>query len=90
MKEIYCDTDSAYIMKQHLNSIYGKAVTDMNKDYIVVHSDNSDGTPSTSIIFKSHICAVRKDEDDSAYILIDGGMSIYTRDNYVDIVKQLV
>lgn len=98
--EVYCDTDSEYyamkqlsertfepkqVMKLCLNSMYGKAVTDMNKDYIVVHVGEKVG-----IIFKSHICGVYKHSDGTADIYLDGGQLCYVIDKYEDIIKQLI
>ena len=102
--EVYCDTDSEYkimselsnrtlepkqAMKLFLNSMYGKTVTDMNKDYIVAHECTTDETPAVVIIFKSHICKVRRHSDGTADIFLDGSVC-YTTDKYEDIIKQLI
>lgn len=97
---VYCDTDSEYramselanrdvepkqAMKLFLNSMYGKAVTDMNKDYIIIHVGSA-----VAILFKLHICAVQKHSDGTADIYLDGGQICHTADKYEDIIKQLV
>ena len=76
-------------MKLFLNSMYGKVVTDMNKDYIVAHECTTDETPAVVIIFKSHICKVRRHGDGTADIFLDGSVC-YTADKYEDIIKQLI
>ncbi len=104
--EVYCDSQSDYqfmenlshqtvkpietMMKQHLNSIYGKVVTNMSKDYIVAHRGSDKDIQSVAIIFKSHICAVSRHEDGTADIHIDGGYAFDCTDKYEEIVKQLV
>ena len=103
--EVYCDTDKEYhlmhqlkerdlnpnnLMKCYLNSVYGKVVMDMNKDYIVVHENISDGTSTVAILFKSHICGVHKHCDGTADILLDSGACCYSIDKYEDIIKQLI
>ena len=52
---IYADTDSIKAMKTKLNSIYGKVVMNMNKDYICVSVNK---TPV--VIFKDKIVAIEK------------------------------
>lgn len=102
---IYCDTDSEYhaiqslrgsdidpkhLMKCYLNSIYGKAVMNMNKDYIVVHEQIEKDDIRVGIIFKSTISTVFKDGDGKARITLNSGYHQYVTESYEDIVKQLV
>ena len=62
---IYADTDSIKVMKTKLNSLYGKAVMDMTKDYIVVHR-----AKKPIIIFTKSILAIEKDDDGTAVIYL--------------------
>lgn len=81
---IYADTDSIKTMKTKLNSIYGKAVMNMNKDYICVSVDK---TPV--VIFKDKIVAIEKrGEKATIHCVFDAE---YCTDNkYVDVVKMIV
>lgn len=104
--EVYCDTDSDHTfmsnlmnqtveakqtMKQHLNSIYGKVIMNMNKDYIVVHEQDIDKSIHIGIIFKDKICSVLKSDDGiTARIILDNMLSLYTKEKYEDIIKQLI
>lgn len=81
---IYADTDSVKAMKTKLNSIYGKAVMDMNKDYICVSVDKS-----PVVIFKDKIVAIEK-RGEKASILCAHDVEFYTDNKYVDVVKMLV
>lgn len=83
-KMIYADTDSIKIMKTKLNSIYGKAVMTMNKDYICVRVDKS-----PVVIFKDKIVAIEK-RGDKASIVCSDAVEFYTDNKYVDVVKMLV
>lgn len=81
---IYADTDSVKAMKTKLNSIYGKAVMSMNKDYICVSVDKS-----PVVIFKDKIVAIEK-RGDKASILCTHDVEFYTDNKYVDVVKMIV
>ena len=81
---IYIDTDSIKTMKTKLNSIYGKAVMTMNKDYICVNVDKS-----PVVIFKDKIVAIEK-RGEKASILCVHDAEFYTDNKYVDVVKMLV
>ncbi len=99
---IYVDTDSEYsamktmmstpspdlktMMKLHLNSVYGKVVTNMDKNYIVVHNHNND----VGIIFKNNIAGAVKCTDGATDILFESGYIFYSKDKYEDIIKQLI
>lgn len=98
---IYCDTDSEYhtleqlcgsdtdlkqLMKCRLNNIYGKAVLNMNKDYIIIHDESS----RLGIIFKSQIAGIVNGDDGKATIILVSGRELYCTEPYADIVKQLV
>lgn len=78
--------DKINLMKCYLNSLYGKAVTDMNKNFIVVHTSADE----VGIIFKGNIAGVVKHADGTANILFDSGFTFYTIDKYEDIIKQLI
>lgn len=82
----YADTDSVKIAKTMLNSVYGKAVTEMEttRNYIVVH--NAD---EPVIIFKNSISAIERAKDDSA-IIYSTAAKFYVDEKYADVVKQLV
>lgn len=82
---IYADTDSIKTMKTKLNSVYGKAVTDMAKDYIVVHRDKK-----PMIIFTKLIIAVEKETNGTAVIYCAGSDEFWTDDKYADVIKQIV
>lgn len=84
---IYADTDSIMIMKTKLNTLYGKAVMDMAKDYIVVHPN---GSNEIGIIFKSKITGIMKHDEGTADILLESGAMFYLLDKYEDIVKRLL
>lgn len=81
---IYADTDSIKTMKTKLNSIYGKAVMAMNKNYICVSVDKS-----PVVIFKDKIVAIEK-RGEKASILCAHDVEFYTDNKYVDVVKMLV
>lgn len=81
---IYADTDSAKTMKTILNSIYGKAVMDMNRDYICVSVDKK-----PIIIFKDKIVAIEKNGD-RASIHCVSDIVYYTDNKYIDVVKMVV
>lgn len=99
---IYVDTDSEYkvmktmmatpspdlktMAKLHLNSLYGKAVTIMDKNYIVVHTNNG----QVAIIFKDKITGIFKHEDGTSDILLESGSMFNLKDKYEDIIKQLI
>jgi len=98
---IYVDTDSEYrtmktmmntpspnlksMAKLHLNSLYGKEVADMSRNYIVVHTPNGE----VSIIFKDKISGVCRHKDTVDLLLVSGSM-VYANDKYEDIIKQLI
>ena len=82
---LYADTDSVRTMKAKLNSIYGKAVTDMRKDYIVVHV-----VKNPLIIFTKSIIAVENTGDEKAIIYCAENVIFAVDEKYVDVVKQLV
>ena len=97
---IYVDTDSEYsvmktmmsspspdlkrIAKLHLNSLYGKAVTNMNKSYITIMVS---GSPV--IVFKQHIVSIEK-RGDKASIYCSNGETYDPSNKYIDIVKQIL
>ena len=81
---IYTDTDSIKAMKTKLNSLYGKAVMDMTKDYIIVHRENE-----PMVILKNYIIAVQKNNDDTAIIITVSG-AFYVDEKYADVIKQIV
>ena len=97
---IYVDTDSEYkvmktlmstptpdlktMAKLHLNNVYGKAVTDMNKNYITIMVS---GSPI--IVFKQHIVSIEK-RGDKATIYCTNGESYDPSNKYIDIVKQVL
>lgn len=81
---IYSDTDSIYTMKTKLNSIYGKAVTNMNKSYITIMVS---GSPV--IVFKQHIVSIEK-KGDKASIYCSNGEAYDPSNKYIDIVKQIL
>ena len=81
---IYADTDSIKAMKNKLNSIYGKVVMNMNKDYICVIVDKS-----PVVIFKDKIVAIEK-RGEKASIVCTDAVEFYTDNKYVDVVKMLV
>lgn len=97
---VYVDTDSEYkvmktmmstptpdlktMAKLHLNSVYGKAVTDMNKNYITIMVS---GSPV--IVFKNQIVAIEK-RGDKATIYCTNGETFDPSNKYIDIVKQLL
>lgn len=70
--------------KLHLNSLYGKAVTDMNKNYISIMAN---GAPV--IVFKHHIVSIEK-RGDKATIYCSNGESYDPSNKYIDIVKQVL
>ena len=99
---VYTDTDSEYkgmvsimedplpsptqITKLMLNSIYGKAVTKMNREYISVIVDSK-----PVVIFKDKIVAVEKGASNKAYIYTcTDSIEFHTSNNYADVIKQLV
>ena len=77
-------------MKQHLNSIYGKVVMNMNRDYIVVQVFDIDTPRRIGILFKSKISGVLKSDDGNAKIILDNMSQIITLDRYEDVIKQLI
>ena len=79
---LYEDTDSVIAMKTKLNSVYGKVVMDMTKDYIVVHR-----AKKPIIIFKKAILAVEKDDDGTAIISCAENATFYVDEKYVDVVR---
>jgi hypothetical protein len=97
---IYVDTDSEYrtmktlmstqspdlksMTKLHLNSVYGKAVTNMNKSYITIMVS---GSPV--IVFKQHIVSIEK-RGDKASIYCSNGETYDPSNKYIDIVKQIL
>jgi len=82
---IYADTDSVRnVMKTKLNSVYGKAVTDMAKEYIVVHQDKR-----PLIIFLQHIQAIKQGVDNQAKIFVVDDCFV-TDEKYADVIKQIV
>lgn len=83
---IYADTDSVKTMKTKLNSVYGKAVTNMNKDFVVVHGANKE----VGIIFKDRIIGVFKHADNTTDILLGNGYMYYSKDKYEDVIKQVL
>ena len=97
---IYVDTDSEYnimktmmstpspdlkrMTKLHSNSLYGKAVTNMNRDYICVMVDNN-----PTVIFKDKIVAIEKrGEKANIHCVFDA--EFYTDNKYADVIKMLV
>lgn len=82
---IYADTDSVKTMKTKLNSVYGKVVTDMIKEYIVVHR-----AKKPIIIFTKSILAVEKDDDGRAIITCSENAVFYVDEKYADVIKQLI
>ena len=83
---LYADTDSIKTMRKNkLNSVYGKVVTDMAKEYIVVHRDNQ-----PMIIFTKSIMAVEKDTKGKAVIYCTGSSEYWTDNKYADVIKQLI
>ena len=100
--DVYTDTDSEYkilkelsnipnndvknLMKLKLNSIYGKMVSNMNKDFIVVHNHKDE----VGIIFKRDIAGVVKHADGTADILLRSGFTFYAINKYEDVIKQLI
>ena len=97
---VYVDTDSEYrtmktlmstsspdlktLAKLHLNSMYGKVVTDMNKNYITIMVS---GSPV--IVFKHQIVSIEK-RGDKATIYCSNGESYDPSNKYIDIVKQVL
>ena len=82
---VYADTDSKYVMKTKLNSLYGKVVTDMLNGYIVVHR-----AKKPIIIFTKSILAVEKDDDGTAVIYCSENAVFYVDEKYADVIKQIV
>lgn len=83
---IYADTDSLKtMMKTQLNSVYGKVLTDMAKDYIVVHR-----AKKPIIIFTKSILAVEQDNDGTAVITCSENAVFYVDEKYADVIKQLI
>ena len=97
--DVYFDTDSEYqalkslmsspcdvksLMKLKLNSVYGKAVTNMNRNYISIMVS---GSPV--IVFKQHIVSIEKFNGKSV-IYCSNGESYEASNNYIDIVKQVL
>lgn len=82
---IYADTDSIKTMKTKLNSLYGKAVTDMAKEYIVVHR-----AKKPIIIFTKSILAVEQDDDGTAVITCSENAVFYVNEKYANVIKQLI
>ena len=82
----YADTDSIKVMKTMLNSIYGKAVTEMEniRDYIVVHYADE-----PLVILKKSISAIERAKDESA-IIYSTVAKFYVDEKYADVIKQLV
>lgn len=82
----YADTDSIKTMKTMLNSVYGKAVTEMKniREYIVVHRANN-----PIIIFIKSISAIERAEDGSA-IIYSTDATFYVDEKYVDVIKLLL
>ena len=81
---IYADTDSIKTMKTKLNSVYGKVVTDMAKEYIVAHRASN-----PIVIFKKSISAIEQHEDASA-VIYTADATFYVDDKYADVIKQIV
>ena len=83
-------------MKMFLNSAYGAVITNykendkMTRDYIVVHEKSVSDGIRVGIVFTAKIAGITKDGVGNAVILLDSGYSIYCKDKYEDIVKQLV
>lgn len=76
--------DKTNLMKCYLNSLYGKAVTNMNRDYICVMVDKS-----PTVIFKDKIVAIEKrGEKANIHCVFDA--EFYTDNKYVDVIKMLV
>ena len=81
---LYADTDSVKTMKTKLNSIYGKAVMAMNKDYICVSVGK---TPV--VIFKDKIVSIEK-RGDKATIHCVSDIEYDIDNKYVDVIKMIV
>lgn len=73
--------------KEYLNSIYGKVVTNMNKNYIVVHPT---GSCKIAVIFKDKITGVFKHDDGTADVLLESGSMFALLDKYEDIIKCVI
>ena len=82
---VYADTDSVKTMKTKLNSVYGKVVTDMTQEYIVVHR-----AKKPIVIFTKSILAIEKDDDGTAVIYCSENAVFYVDEKYVGVIKQLV
>ena len=83
----YVDTDSATQIaytKQVLNSIYGKEVYYMNREYISVIVDNK-----PTVIFKRNIVAVTKDGGITD-ILCVYDYHFLTKEDYASVVKKII
>lgn len=80
----YLEND-VIVTKHCLNSLYGKVVTDMTKEYIVVHRDKK-----PMIIFTKSVTAVEKETNGTAVIHCIGNDEYWTDDKYVDVIKQLI
>ena len=86
-KPLYADTDSATkdaYTKQVLNSIYGKKVKYMNREYITVIVDNK-----PTVIFKRNIVAVTKDVGFTG-ILCVYDYHFLTKEDYASVVKKII
>ena len=75
----YADTDSC---KQVLNAAYGWGVA-KSRNYICVIVDDK-----PTIIFKDKIVSVQRDDERSIITCL--GETYYTKNSYVDVVKQLI